>query len=138
VLVPPGHRWAAKAYVAAEDFAGEDLIVYPPREESSVLLQFLKPSRVAPRRIREVALTEAIVSLVKAGMGVAVLTKWAVAPQLASGELKAVKLTREGFYREWSMAQLKSKSAPAYVEEFIRVLAGNPIHLPLPKVRERS
>jgi LysR family transcriptional regulator for metE and metH len=138
VLVPPGHRWAAKAYVAAEDFSGEDLIVYPPREESSVLLQFLKPSKVAPRRIREVALTEAIVSLVKAGMGVAVLTKWAVAPQLASGELKAVKLTREGFYREWSMAQLKSKSAPAYVEEFIRVLAGNPIHLPLPKVREPS
>jgi LysR family transcriptional regulator, regulator for metE and metH len=136
VLVPPGHRWAAKACVTAEDFAGEDLIVYPPREESSVLLQFLKPAGVAPRRIREVALTEAIVSLVKAGMGVAVLTKWAVAPQLASGELKAVKLTREGFYREWSVAQLKSKSAPVYVEEFIRVLAGNPIHLPVVKTRE--
>jgi DNA-binding transcriptional LysR family regulator len=88
--------------------------------------------------VREVALTEAIVSLVKAGMGVAVLTKWAVAPQLASGELKAVKLTREGFYREWSVARLKNKSAPAYVEEFIRVLAGNPIHLPLPKAREKK
>jgi len=138
VLVPPGHRWAAKPYVAAEDFAGEELIVYPPREESSVLLQFLKPAGVAPKRIREVALTEAIVSLVKAGMGVAVLTRWAVAPQLASGELKAVKLTREGFYREWSVAQLKNKSAPAYVEEFIRVLAGNPIHLPLPKAREKQ
>jgi LysR family transcriptional regulator for metE and metH len=137
VLVPAGHRWAAKACVTAEDFAGEDLIVYPPREESSVLLQFLKPAGVTPRRIREVALTEAIVSLVKAGMGVAVLTRWAVAPQLASGELQAVKLTREGFYREWSVAQLKSKSAPAYVEEFIRVLAGNPIHLPAGKERGR-
>jgi hypothetical protein len=31
---------------------------------------------------------------------------------------------------------LKSKSAPAYVEEFIRVLAGNPIHLPVVKTRE--
>jgi hypothetical protein len=50
--------------------------------------------------------------------------------------LKAVKLTREGFYREWSVAQLKSKSAPVYVEEFIRVLAGNPIHLPVVKTRE--
>jgi hypothetical protein len=56
---------------------------------------------------------------------------------LASGELKAVKLTREGFYREWSMAQLKSKSTPAYVEEFIRVLAGNPIHLPVAKARAK-
>jgi LysR family transcriptional regulator, regulator for metE and metH len=137
VLVPPGHRWAAKSHVTAEDFAGENLIVYPPREESSVLLQFLKPAGVAPRRVLEVALTEAIISLVKAGMGVAVLTRWAVAPQLASGELKGVRLTREGFYRQWSMAQLKTKSAPAYVEEFIRVLAGNPIHLPVAKERGR-
>ncbi len=135
VLVPPGHRWASKAYVTAEDFAGEDLIVYPPREESSVLLQFLNPAGVAPRRVREVSLTEAVVSLVKAGMGVAVLTRWAVAPQLASGELKAVRLTRQGFYREWSVAQLKNNAAPEYVEEFIRVLAGNPIHLPVMKAR---
>ncbi|HYL10201.1 MAG TPA: hypothetical protein VEU31_05640, partial [Candidatus Acidoferrales bacterium] len=41
-------------------------------------------------------------------------------------------------YREWSVAQLKSKSAPAYVEEFIRVLAGNPIHLPVAKAREKK
>lgn len=135
VLVPPGHRWAAKPFVAAEEFAGEDLIVYPPKEESSVLLQFLNPAGVTPRRVREVSLTEAVVSLVKAGMGVAVLTKWAVAPQLASGELKAVRLTRDGFYREWSVAQLKNNSAPEYVGEFIRVLAGNPIHLPVAKAR---
>lgn len=138
VLVPPGHRWAGKPFVSAEDFAGEDLIVYPPREESSVLLQFLNPAGVTPRRVREVALTEAIVSLVKGGMGVAVLANWAVAPEIASGEVRGVRLTRDGFYREWSVARLKCKSAPAYLEEFIRVLAGNPIHLPVAKAREKS
>jgi len=137
VLVPPGHRLAAKPFAVAQDFAGEDLIVYPPREESSVLLQFLNPARVAPRRVREVALTEAIVALVKGGMGLAVLQKWSVAPELASGELRAVRLTRDGFYREWSVAQLKSKSAPPYIAEFIRILAGNPIHLPMPSPSSR-
>jgi LysR family transcriptional regulator for metE and metH len=130
VIVAPGHQWAAKPFVSAEDFADEDLIIYPPKSESSVLLQFLNPARIAPRRIREVMLTEAIVALVKERMGVAVVTRWSVAPQLASGELAAVRLTRAGFYREWSVAQLRSKSKAPYLEDFIQLLAQNPLHLP--------
>lgn len=154
VLVPPQHPWAAKPFVNPQDFADVDLIIYPPKEESSVLLKFLNPAGVVPRRIREVMLTEAILELVKAGMGVAVLARWAVAPQLASGELRAVRLTREGFYRDWSIARLKSNSsrstqrsgehhqntragAPAYLDEFIRILTGHPIHLPVAQSRSR-
>jgi len=137
VIMRPGHPWAAKSYVSPRDFAGEDLIVYPPREESSVLLQFLNPAGVVPRRVREVALTEAVVSLVRGGLGVAVLAKWAVAPQLASGELRGVRLTREGFYREWFAARLGSKSTPAYVDEFIRLLGVHPMHLAPAKQRAK-
>jgi LysR family transcriptional regulator for metE and metH len=157
VLVPPHHPWAAKPFVNPQDFAHEDLIIYPPLEESSVLLKFLNPAGVVPRRIREVMLTEAILELVKAGMGVAVLARWAVAPQLTSAELRAVRLTRDGFYRDWSIARLKphaSRSssetqhtgvrtprihpgAPAYLDEFIRILVGHPIHLPVPLPRAK-
>jgi LysR family transcriptional regulator for metE and metH len=129
VIVPPRHPWAAKRYVTPRDFADEELIVYPPREESSVLLQFLNPAGVVPRRVREVALTEAVAALVIGGMGVAVLARWSVAPQLASGELRAVRLTRDGFYREWSAARLRTKSTPAYVDEFIRLLSVHPMHI---------
>jgi LysR family transcriptional regulator, regulator for metE and metH len=135
VIVAPGHPWAAKAFVSAEDFAAEDLIIYPPKSESSILLKFLNPARVVPRRIREVLLTEAIVALVKERMGVAVVTRWSVGPHLANGELAAVRMTRDGFYREWSAARLRSKSAPAYLEEFIRLLAQNPMHIPDTKPR---
>ncbi|MGH9746052.1 MAG: LysR family transcriptional regulator [Candidatus Acidiferrales bacterium] len=129
VIVAPGHTWAARPFVIAKDFATEDLIIYPPKKESTLLLQFLNPARISPRKIREVMLTEAIVGLVKARMGVAVVTKWSVAPQLASGELAAVRLTRDGFYREWSVAQRRSKSAPAYLDEFIRLLAQTPLNI---------
>jgi LysR family transcriptional regulator for metE and metH len=138
VVVPPGHPWAAKPFVAAEDFAEENLIIYPPREESFVLQKLIVPAGVKPRGIRQVMLTEATVELVKAGMGVAVLMKWAVAPDLAAGTLRGVRLTRDGFYRQWSAAQLKSKSVPAYQQEFIRMLAENPIHLPEMKPRSRA
>jgi len=157
VLVPPHHPWAAKPFVNPQDFANQDLIIYPPKEESSVLLKFLNPAGVVPRRIRQVMLTEAILELVKAGMGVAVLARWAVAPQLASGELRAVRLTRDGFYRDWSIARLKPHTsssssetqhagvhahrmhtgAPSYLDEFIRILAGHPIHLPVPMPRAK-
>ena len=144
VIVAPGHPWAGRPFVSPHDFAQEELIIYPPKRESSILLQLLNPAGVTPRRIREVMLTEAIVALVKARMGVAIQTKWSVEPQLASRELQAVKLTRDGFYREWSVAQLRNKSTPAYMEEFIRILAQNPLHVPdaLPQqtsaVRARS
>ena len=125
-IVPPGHPWAAKPYLVAADFAEENLIIYPPKEESFVLQRFIIPAGVAPRGIRQIMLTEATVELVKAGMGVAVLMKWAVAPHLAAGTLHGVRLTRDGFYREWCAAQLKSKSFPAYQQEFIRMLAEKP------------
>ena len=86
------------------------------------MLKILEPAGVAPRRIREIMLTEAIVELVKAGMGVAVLARWSVTPQIVSGELRAVRLTRAGFYRDWSVAQLRNKSAPPYLNAFSKVV----------------
>ncbi len=59
VLVPPGHCWASRAFIQPEDFADEDLIIYPPKDESTVMLKILQPAGVAPRRIREIMLTEA-------------------------------------------------------------------------------
>src|SRR5579862_1834023 len=58
LIVPPSHRLASRAFVMPQDFAAEDLIIYPPKRESSLLLQFLNPAHVAPRRVREVAITE--------------------------------------------------------------------------------
>lgn len=138
VIVRPGHPWASKPFVEPEDFRDEDLIIFPPKEESFVVQKFLAPAGVAPRRIRSVVLTEAIIELVKAGLGVAVLARWSVAPQLASGELRGVRLTRDGFYREWSAARLRSKSTPAYVEDFIRLLSIHPMHLSARKQRGKT
>ena len=53
----------------------------------------LAPAGVQPRSIQEVTLTEAIIEVVKGGLGVALLARWAVAPQLASGSLAGLPLT---------------------------------------------
>jgi len=125
-LVAPGHPLAQKPYLSAEDFVGENFLVYPPKEESTVIRKLLVPAGLAPRAMLEVTLTEAMIELVKAGLGITALTRWAVVPQLQEGSLVAVPLTREGLWRDWSVARLKSKSMPAHVQEFLRVLTENP------------
>jgi LysR family transcriptional regulator, regulator for metE and metH len=126
-VVAPEHALAGKAYLSAEDFAGETLLVYPPKEESIVITKLLTPAGLAPRAIQELTLTEAMIELVKAGMGITVMTRWSIAPQLEEGSLIAVPLTREGLWREWSVARLRRKNTPAYIMEFLRLLTDDPL-----------
>ncbi len=127
VIAPPQHHVARKKHVELQDFAGETIIIYPPKEESTLLHKILAPAGIWPRKIQEVMLTEAIIEMVKGGLGLALLAKWAVAPQLASGAVVGRPLTSKGYTRTWWAAQLRDKRAPAHLEEFIRVLTENPI-----------
>jgi LysR family transcriptional regulator for metE and metH len=127
IIVPPEHRLAGKRFVAPEEFAVENLILFPPKEDSTMLNRFLAPAGISPRKIQEVTLTDVIIEMVRGGLGVAALAKWAVLPQLDSGALVGLSLTEQGFRRTWSAAQLREAKTPAYVEEFIRVLSEHPI-----------
>ena len=121
VVVPPKHRLASKNFVVPEDFVTENLLLYPPKEESTLLMQILEPAGIRPRKIQEVMLTEAILEMVIGGLGVAALPRWAAGPQLASRSLVGLPL-QPGYRWIWSVAQLRSRHVPAYVQEFIRLL----------------
>ena len=82
-------------------------------------------SGVTPRCVQQLQLTEAIIELVKAGLGVAILSEWAVAPHLRSRALRAVRLTKAGHRRRWSAVTLRETSNLAYVSDFIRLMAIN-------------
>jgi LysR family transcriptional regulator, regulator for metE and metH len=92
-----------------------------PLEQLTFYQEFLKPARVKPARVSRVDLTEAIVEMTKAGLGIAVLARWAVARHLGPA-LKTVRLGRGGFPRAWYAAALRSKARPKYVDAFIDLL----------------
>jgi LysR family transcriptional regulator for metE and metH len=123
VLVKPDHALASRPFVRAEDFAGEVYLTHFPVQESSVFQKVLGPAGVSPRRISQVQLTEAIIEMTKAGLGISVLARWAAAEAIKTGALRALPLTARGFYREWSAATLRSNSTPAHLHEFVRLLA---------------
>jgi LysR family transcriptional regulator for metE and metH len=130
VVVPPGHRLANRAFIRAEDFVGETLLSYSPWAESTICQRLLAPAGVAPAQVLQVRLTEAIVEMTKAGLGIGALSKWAVSPHVAAGTLVAVPL-RGHFSRSWSAASLKRMARLPFVNDFVEVLlAARPFNMP--------
>lgn len=122
VVAARDHRFAKQTHVRLSELRNETLYVYPPKEESRVLQEVLVPSGNAPARIEEVMLTESIAELVKAGLGVSVLARWAVQPLVETGSLVARPLTAHGLHREWRAVMPKDLAGADYIGEFIDLL----------------
>ncbi|WP_375436963.1 LysR family transcriptional regulator [uncultured Hymenobacter sp.] len=105
-LVSARHPYATtKRELTPLDFATETFIYYDiPDQRSWVLSQFLGQYQVQPQTKVKVQLTEAIIEMVKANMGVAVLAKWAVQPHLHLNQLVTLPLVSETKTRTWYAA----------------------------------
>ncbi|HKY04275.1 MAG TPA: LysR substrate-binding domain-containing protein, partial [Blastocatellia bacterium] len=124
VVMATDHDLSSRPWISAHDFTSQHLITYAlPKEELTFFKKVLIPSGVSPRKISRIELTEAIIEMVKAGLGISVMARWAVAPFLSSGSLRAVPLTKRGQHRQWYGATLKAAKSLAYVSKFIE-LAG--------------
>ena len=123
VIAAPSHPFARRTFVRPVDMRGETLLIYPPRAESTVLNDVLLPAGALPARVEEVMLTEAITELVKAGLGVSVIARWAVRPLVASGALVARRFTARGVHRRWSAAMPKDLGKADFIREFVDLLA---------------
>ena len=123
-IVAPDHPFAKRAFVRPEDFASERLLLYSSSPDDSYTIQtILRPAGVAPRRVSFVMLTEAILEMVKARLGVSVMQTWAIEPALRAGDVRAIPITASGIHRQWHAATLAAAGKVPYVEAFIELLA---------------
>src|SRR3954454_9153047 len=116
------HRFAQQRRVRLAQMREETLFVYPPKEESGPLQNVLLPAGAAPALVEEVQLTEAITELCKAGLGVAILARWAVQPLLDAGSVVGHSLPARAMHRVWSAVMPKDLARTDYVNEFIDLL----------------
>ena len=124
VIVAPDHPFASRAFVRPEDFAQQHLLLYTGTAEDSFTVQeILRPAGVEPQRMSFVMLTEAILEMVKARLGVSVMQTWAVEPAIRAGQVKAIPITPSGIRRRWSAATLRSADAVPYMDAFVELLA---------------
>jgi LysR family transcriptional regulator for metE and metH len=122
-IVANAHPWASRPWVRPADFATEHLLLYSAdRGDSYPFRYILGPAGVEPARVSEVPLTEAIMELVKAGLGVGVVAHWAVSPAVKAGQLAAVRITRAGVFRSWT-AVMRRRQDRRSMAHFIELLA---------------
>ena len=140
VIVAPEHSFASQPYVKASQLANETLLTYSELKGNVVYDRVLRPAGIEPKKHLQVRLTEAMIELVKAGVGVAAMAQWAVAPYVASGAVVAVPLTKRGVERRWKAAYLASRPMPPFVRAFIDMVASEgpralrmALALPLPR-----
>ncbi len=123
LVMSPEHRLAELDNVPLRELKGETVIIYPPKEEST-LLGILRPAGIEPERILEIPLTEAIVELAGAGTGIAFMPRWAVSPQVDSKRVVLRPLGSKGYSRRWYAITLRNSPMPAYLAEFMELLGG--------------
>jgi LysR family transcriptional regulator for metE and metH len=122
LITAPNHPLARRSFVTAEDLADEHLILYcDDKRDLTLYQQVLLPAGVTPRRHTAVQLTEAILEMVKAGLGVSAMAGWAIAPYVKSKQVRAVRLTRGGVHRHWKAATLRGSQKPKYIRDFIKL-----------------
>jgi LysR family transcriptional regulator, regulator for metE and metH len=123
-VVAPTHPFAKRSSIEPDDFAEEHLIIYTDdRHDSYTFTRILGPAGVEPARVSQVPLTEAILELVKAGLGVSVMARWAIEPALETGAVKAVKIGKRGVYRSWTAVTLRDRVEPKWQREFVTLLS---------------
>ena len=123
-VVAPSHPFAKRAAIQPEDFAEEHLIIYSADpEDSYTFTRILRPANVSPARVSQVPLTEAILELVKAGLGVSVMARWAIEPAIKAGAVRAIRIGKRGVFRSWTAVTLRDRVEPKWQREFVTLLS---------------
>jgi DNA-binding transcriptional LysR family regulator len=126
VAVPPGHPWAVQRQVALQALLTEPFI---HRERGSgsrlVIEQTLKQHGLEPTSLHvtaEMGSTEAIKQGIKAGVGIAIISRLALADELRARTLYAVTLDEVVFRRSFYIIRHKVRTMSPLAQTFARFL----------------
>ena len=123
IVSAPDHRFASREFVSLDAMSREHFFVYTsPDPDSAIVRDILEPAGVRPSQITRLQLTEAIVELVGAGLGIAILAKWAVAPAVRSGIVQTSRIGRKGVRRTWFTAARSADVTPPYQADLVGLL----------------
>ncbi len=102
LVTHPDHPLAAVEWIEPEALQGEKYLTYnrvpTPGFEYE---RFLRPSQTFPRTVTIIEQPGAIAQMVAAGLGVSILSRWAMAPTIDEGRVAAVQCGRRALALEW-------------------------------------
>lgn len=106
LVLAGSHPLAARKTLTADDLRDATLLSpnVPPATAKAFLGHVFGPRPPATLRFQFLPLTEAILDLARAGMGVAVMSDWIAGPHLGKGDLVTRRLATGPMRRPWRIA----------------------------------
>jgi LysR family transcriptional regulator for metE and metH len=122
-VMPLEHPLAHKKFLTGDDFKDQTLIIHSyPLETVTVHQHFLKEQKIKPKQIVAMPLTEAALEMVKAGMGILTMPKWAMRSFVDSPALTLVRIGQKGLIRTHYAAIRHEDAGKKYIQDFIKNL----------------
>ncbi len=133
LVVNAEHPWAKRGDISVEELLDLPFIM---REDGSgtrqVVENTLQRAGINPEQLNVVMYlgsTEAIKTAVENGLGVSVISGWAVQKELRFGMLKALSFTDVRFLRDFSLIFQKKSFRTQPAEKFVELLKQSPMAL---------
>lgn len=126
LIVPAGHKWAARKSVTAAMLKKEPFLV---REQGSGTLSSLK--KILSKKqidvqsfniVAEMGSTTAVIQGIKNGIGVSILSRMAIAEELKAGSLSALTVDGLDLKRSFFLTRHGQRTASPIAHTFIRFL----------------
>jgi DNA-binding transcriptional LysR family regulator len=120
LIVPPGHPWASRRWVKLNDLANERFIVRERGSATRALVENnLGALKLSLAAAVELGNPEAVKQAVMGGLGMAVLSKFAVEPELKAKTLVALKVKGLNITRQLKIVYRKGKHLSRAAASFI-------------------
>ena len=130
LIVSPSHPWAKRKDVSISEIVREPLIL---REAGSCTRQmiekYLARHGITPHDMKistVLGSTEAIKDAVENGLGVSIISRWAVRKESKYGTLKTLNIKEEKMVRDFSLVINKNSVSSNSLEEFLAFLKAYP------------
>jgi LysR family transcriptional regulator for metE and metH len=125
VLVTPfEHPLSLKPFIEAQDLSEQQYYTYSqnilPGFEYD---RFIRPSGVIPQQVEVVEMTDAIIELISAGLGMSILSKWAVDAALQSKRVSSTQLGQQGLDLAWAALTRESEPKNSASKQLAKLLA---------------
>jgi DNA-binding transcriptional LysR family regulator len=122
VVVDRAHKWAARRRVEPRELGEQALVVYDRRSATyRTIERVLLEGGAFPRIAMETDHLSAVPRMVLAGVGMAVLPRWATREELSAGRLVGLSIGTEGLFQTWGLAIRADDHQPQTLRALVRL-----------------
>jgi DNA-binding transcriptional LysR family regulator len=127
-IVPPAHEWAEQGEIEVDELRRVPFLLREQGSGSRLVAELaLRKAGLRPRDLRvlmELDTTEAIKSGVEAGLGIGIVSRWAIRKEVALGTLRTVTVRGVRMGREFSAAYRTGPEPQGAALSFLRFVRG--------------